>query len=396
MAQNASEQFFGIELSNKVKEFEWNGPDETEDDVETKLQILQACLGANAKDGERNIVDVTVTDADGEEATHTILSMARGQTEMARMDLGFVEKVKFKLAKGNGPVHLCGSLLRAYSPFSDDDEDESDDEDIPELVMPKKKADADEKPGIKDEKKQPQVGKKDVSELTNKPGVKKYSIMADEAGKKSKDQKANVEEDEDETSEEDDEDEAILKGKGLLDDEASEDEEDDDEDMSDEGDELDSDEELDEDDDEDDDDDDDDDEDISDEDEESEEEEKLEPPKAKKPKVVANGHKDDKGKSPGKKQEAKKVETPKNQPVANSKTPKSADKKTPKGEKKDGKDAKTPKSAPSIDEVKTKLLKSPNLPKTAEKFKNFMKNAHKLTDEKEVQGIWEWLQKNKK
>merc|ERR1712141_802109 len=201
--------------------------DETEDDVETKLQILQACLGANAKDGERNIIDVTVSDADGKEATHTILSMARGQTEMARVDLGFVEKVKFKLAKGNGPVHLCGSLLRAYSPFSDEDEDESDDEDIPELVMPQKKADADEKPGIKGEKKQPQVGKKDVSELANKSGVKKSSIMADEAGKKSKDKKANVEED-DETSE-----------------------------------------------------------DMSDEEEESEEEEKLEPPKAKKPKVVA-------------------------------------------------------------------------------------------------------------
>merc|ERR1712141_739148 len=184
--------------------------DETEDDVETKLQILQACLGANAKDGERNIIDVTVSDADGKEATHTILSMARGQTEMARVDLGFVEKVKFKLAKGNGPVHLCGSLLRAYSPFSDEDEDESDDEDIPELVMPQKKADADEKPGIKGEKKQPQVGKKDVSELANKSGVKKSSIM----------------------SEEDDEDEALLKGKGLLVDEASEDEEDDD--MSDE------------------------------------------------------------------------------------------------------------------------------------------------------------------
>jgi len=57
---------------------------------------------------------------------------------------------------------------------------------------------------------------------------------------------------------------------------------------------------------------------------------------------------------------------------------------------------KTPKTPLSVEEVKSKLLKSPNLPKTAEKFKNFMKNTHKLTDEKEVQGIWDWLQKNKK
>ena len=376
MAQVTAEAFFGIELTSKSKEYEWKEPDETEDDVEAKLQISHACLGANAKDGDRNIVEVTTTDFNGKEVTHTILSLKLGQSEMARMDLGFIEKVKFRLAKGNGPVHLCGSLLHAQLPISDED-DESDDEEIPALVKPTKKADAEEKPGKKDDKKPSQTEKKG-SEEVGKPTAKASSVVAN----KSKEVTGSLDGD-DESSEEDD--------KGLLDDEASEDDDDDDDDeeeMSEEGDELDSEEDL-------DDEDDDDDDDMSDEDEESEEEE-LEPPKSKKAKIVANGHKDNKGKPAGKKQETKAAETPKKQPDAKIKTPATADKKTPKAEKKDGKNVKTPKTPMSIEEVKSKLLKSPNLPKTAEKFKNFMKNTHKLTDEKEVQGIWDWLQKNKK
>ena len=372
MAQVTAEAFFGIELNSKNKEYEWKEPDETEDDVEAKLQISHACLGANAKDGDRNIVEVTTTDFNGKEVTHTILSLKLGQADMARMDLGFIEKVKFKLAKGNGPVHLCGSLLHAQLPSSDLD-DETDDEEIPELVKPIKKADAEEKPGKKDEKKPLQPEKKSSSELASKPAAKASLVVAS----KSKEVKGSIEED-DESSEEDD--------KGILDDEASEDDDEEEEEMSEEGDELDSEDDL---------DDEEDDDDMSDEDEESEEEEQIEPPKSKKAKIVANGHKDDKGKSTGKKQETKTAGTPKKQPEAVSKTP-AADKKTPKAEKKDGKNVKTPKTPQSIEEVKSKLLKSPNLPKTAEKFKNFMKSAHKLTDEKEVQGIWDWLQQNKK
>lgn len=362
MAQTSSEAFFGIELSGKKKEFVWNGPEETEDDVETKLQILQACLGAGAKEGERNIVDVTTTDVDGKDVTHTIVSMRLGQTEMARMDLGFVDKVTFKLVKGNGPVHFCGLLLHAYAPMSDDedDEDTSEEEDVPELVKAsEKKAIADEKPA-KGEKKAP---------------AKKAEVEKPVAPVKAK--KGKQEAEIDDESDEDEE----MGGKGLVDDEASEgsEEEDDDEEMSDEGDELDSDE-----------DDDLDDEDIS------EEEEEIEPPKSKKAKVVANGHKDDKAKTPGKKQTPKKVDTPKKQAESKAKPANAGEQKTPKNEKKDGKDAKTPKSAPNVEEVKKKLMKSPNLPKTAEKFKNFMKSAHRVTDDKEVKGIWDWLQKNKK
>jgi len=42
---------------------------------------MQACLGAAAKEGERNVVEVTADDEDGEEVTHAILSMRVGGTE---------------------------------------------------------------------------------------------------------------------------------------------------------------------------------------------------------------------------------------------------------------------------------------------------------------------------
>ena len=71
---------------------------------------------------------------------------------------------------------------------------------------------------------------------------------------------------------------------------------------------------------------------------------------------------------------------------------------------KNGKPAVTPKQAkkpqtpskPNLNDLKKKLLASPSLPKKYEKFVNLMKNAHKVTDEKEIKTTWEFLQKNKK
>ena len=51
---------------------------------------------------------------------------------------------------------------------------------------------------------------------------------------------------------------------------------------------------------------------------------------------------------------------------------------------------------PNLNELKKKLLASPALPKKYEKFANLMKNAHKITDDKEIKNTWEFLQKSKK
>ena len=52
------------------------------------VSALQACLGAQAKDGERNVVQVTAENEEGEEVTHSILSMRVGGVEQVRGEVG--------------------------------------------------------------------------------------------------------------------------------------------------------------------------------------------------------------------------------------------------------------------------------------------------------------------
>lgn len=42
---------------------------------------MQACLGTKAKPGERNVVELTAEDENGQEVTHAILSLSVGGTE---------------------------------------------------------------------------------------------------------------------------------------------------------------------------------------------------------------------------------------------------------------------------------------------------------------------------
>lgn len=56
---DTNEEFWGITLSKEKKTHTWN-PAATEEDVEHKIQVTQACLGLKAKEGERNVVEVCV------------------------------------------------------------------------------------------------------------------------------------------------------------------------------------------------------------------------------------------------------------------------------------------------------------------------------------------------
>lgn len=55
--------------------------------------FLQACLGASAKEGERNVITVKTEDIEGEEVEHSILSLTVGGTEQVRPGLGGETKV---------------------------------------------------------------------------------------------------------------------------------------------------------------------------------------------------------------------------------------------------------------------------------------------------------------
>ena len=88
----------GVELSSKQKEARWPVED-VEPDVQLRLELRQvfstvrlslinrtrqACLGTKAKAGERNVVEVTTENENGEEVTHTILSLTVGGMEQVR------------------------------------------------------------------------------------------------------------------------------------------------------------------------------------------------------------------------------------------------------------------------------------------------------------------------
>lgn len=95
--------FSGVELSKDNREKKWEEQDDEDLSSETVLELrqaspspqflncsmncvffFQACLGATAKDGERNIVEVTTENSEGDMCTHTILSLSVGGTEQVR------------------------------------------------------------------------------------------------------------------------------------------------------------------------------------------------------------------------------------------------------------------------------------------------------------------------
>jgi len=113
--------FLGCTLTKGKKEITWN-PTETEDDIEHKLQVTSACLGPKAKDGERNLVELTTEDDDGRKITCSMVSLKAGGKECLHLELGFNNPTKFTLREGSGPVSLCGVHLQAVPLNFDEDE----------------------------------------------------------------------------------------------------------------------------------------------------------------------------------------------------------------------------------------------------------------------------------
>ena len=109
-------------MSKDKKEYVWDPSAESEEDVEHKLQLTTACLGAEAREGERNLVAVTTENDNGKKITCPILSLRIGSKECMHLDLGFTNTTKFKLTSGTGPLSLCGVHLQAL-PLDFDEED---------------------------------------------------------------------------------------------------------------------------------------------------------------------------------------------------------------------------------------------------------------------------------
>merc|ERR1712180_457845 len=129
---DTNEEFWGITLTGERKVHTWN-PAEAEEDVEHKIQVTQACLGQKAKEGERNVIEVTTEDDEGKKISCAIVSLRVGFAECMHLELGFTNPVKFALKEGNGPISLCGVHLSALPLDLDNTEMESsDDEEVEE------------------------------------------------------------------------------------------------------------------------------------------------------------------------------------------------------------------------------------------------------------------------
>jgi hypothetical protein len=136
-------EFWGVELSGKCKSVTWPGSEEDfEPDVTVRLELRQACLGARAKAGERNVVELTAEDEEGDKATHSIVSLTVGGTEQSPLFLDITPPVTFNLAAGSGPIHIVGNVYTELGEFPSDDEESDEDDEFSnnEAVRSRKRA----------------------------------------------------------------------------------------------------------------------------------------------------------------------------------------------------------------------------------------------------------------
>nr|XP_058958302.1 nucleoplasmin-like protein ANO39 [Pocillopora verrucosa] len=382
MASMEKEYFWGCELSKDKKEYKWDSEDEElgKADIEQKLVVTQACLGAKAKPNERNLVQVTTTDSSDNSVTFTILSLASGRKDQSKLSLAFPASVVFKLIEGSGPIHLTGSVYQELFLGDDDEEESGEDEDEEsEVVLSEAKesvkkrplttpkgpptkiarveAEGDEESDDDDDDDEEEDSSEESMEMEadakqKKPAETPKTTKNKPEGKDAKPVKSTSEEDEEdseEDSDDDDDDDDYDE-----EDESGEDDDDDDEDESDEEDEIAA---------------------------SLAAKKKMEGKANKKPPMTNGVAKADK-----KDKTEKQNKIPAQQPS----TPKTD------GKKDQGKKAgaKTPEVL-SMDKIKEKLLKTPNLPKKVEKFKNYLKHSYKITDEAESTKLWDWLKENK-
>lgn len=404
-----SQDFWCVTLSKDNRECVWQ---HNEDEISHHLMIEQVVLGLNCK--ERCMVEATSNLIDGTERNTMICQLIPGAVPNCKLSLSF-KQVKLRLAAGDGPVYLTGTHSQEIEDMEEDsddegveapqlveneaaEEDEEDDEEedssgdeeidedkmLEELAaaqanklktfMKKNKKDiVESKPGplskkTEPKKAEPEPAPQPVEEESAPEPVEEESAEEESAEEEAAEEEAAVSKEEP-MEEVDTPAVAAEKSVEMEDEEESDDEEesgeedDDEEEDEDEDDEDDDDEEV-----ESDDDDEEEEEDDDEEEDESEEESEEE---------AAPVHK------------KRKTEAP--EPVAVKNKPNGKPAATPKQSKK----PQTP-SKPNMNDLKKKLLASPSLPKKYEKFVNLMKNAHKITDDKEIKNTWEFLQKNKK
>lgn len=144
--------FWGMTLDGEHKEKKWEGTttESTEDGTITthSLCVRQVVLGADAKDGELNVIELECLGYEDKKQRVPVCVMKMGNTYVSNVEVVLEDCVgTFHLVKGSGPVHLSGTHQTETTILSEDvddsmgeEEEDGDEEDEVDDVPPKKKA----------------------------------------------------------------------------------------------------------------------------------------------------------------------------------------------------------------------------------------------------------------
>lgn len=137
---------------------------------EHTLLVKQIVLGAEAKEGEVNVVEVEAMGYKADVKFPIAVMKGGGPSSQAVLDLLFPDPpVTFHLAKGSGPVHLLGNhTVGTGELVGDDDEDEDMEDDLDEEDLDDLE-DSPERNNVEDKKRK-------IAQANNKNKGKKAKV----------------------------------------------------------------------------------------------------------------------------------------------------------------------------------------------------------------------------
>ncbi|XP_067007131.1 nucleoplasmin-like protein isoform X2 [Anabrus simplex] len=196
----AEEYFWGLTLSaGDASTGSWDPENDNTDpnrpiayQGDQTLVIKQAVLGADAKVGELNVVQVEAMGFNGS-VKLPVLRLQLPETPQCQLDLSFPDPpVAFTLIKGSGPISLIGNIGIGHVG--------GDEEDIDEDI---------------DEEEDENLEEEDEDSIPNAKGDKKRKMPLNSSGKMKKAKVEDINDAEGDDDDYDDEDDDPKKKKGV-------------------------------------------------------------------------------------------------------------------------------------------------------------------------------------
>jgi len=104
--------FWSCELTSTSNTHAFTVADFAEGDLHV-LELKQTNLGADARDGERNVLELDFCDGQSEAQRHLLTSLRTGRQECSKLDFPLTwtpeTKLSLKLVQGSGPVCVTGN-----------------------------------------------------------------------------------------------------------------------------------------------------------------------------------------------------------------------------------------------------------------------------------------------